>query len=58
MALGALAVVDNIVVHWILGWHRLNDAWSHQANLAGEGALVLLGVVMVAVGLVGERRRT
>jgi uncharacterized membrane protein len=29
IAVGALAVVDNVVVHWLLGWHRLVDDWSH-----------------------------
>ncbi len=58
IALGALAVVDNTVVHWLLGWHRLIDSWSHSANVTGEAALVLLGLSMVAVGFVRKRRRT
>jgi hypothetical protein len=43
-------VVATVVVHWILGWHRLVDDWSHGANLAGEVALIVLGAVMVAIG--------
>jgi hypothetical protein len=55
IAMGALAVVDNVIVHWILGWHRLIDDWSHEANLAAESAMILLGAVMLAIGVRGER---
>ncbi len=51
IALGALAVIDNVVFHWWLGFHRFNDAWSHQANLAIEGALLVAGLAMLAIGL-------
>jgi uncharacterized membrane protein len=57
VALGLLAVVDNVVFHWLLGWHRLNQAWSAEVNLAAEAALVVLGMVMVTAGARGLRRR-
>jgi uncharacterized membrane protein len=56
VALGALAVLDTAVLHWALGWHRLNQAWSHEANLVAEVGLVLLGAAMLAAGLRARRR--
>ncbi len=57
VGLGALAVIDNVIVHWLLGWHRLNEMWSHERNLMGEVVLVVLGIAMVALGLRRERHR-
>jgi uncharacterized membrane protein len=51
IALGTLAVIDNVVFHWWLGFHRFNEAWSHETNLAVEVALVAVGVVMVGIGV-------
>ncbi|HVM27674.1 MAG TPA: DUF2243 domain-containing protein [Mycobacteriales bacterium] len=48
IALGVLGVVDNVVVHWLLGWHRLKDGWEH--NTPAEIGLVVLGAVAVVVG--------
>jgi mono/diheme cytochrome c family protein len=56
MALGALAVVDNVVFHWWLGFHRFNEAWSHEMNLAAEASLVLTGIAMVFIGGYKTRR--
>jgi len=57
IAVGTLAVVDNVVVHWLLGWHRLVQQLSHQANLVGEILLVALGIAMVSLGVHRLRRR-
>lgn len=57
IALGALAVVDNVVFHWLLGWHRLNEAWSSEANFLAEAGVVVVGVLMLVVGVMRERGR-
>jgi hypothetical protein len=44
---GAVAVVDNALVHWVLGWHRLVEGWS--GTVYAEVALSLLAVAMLAV---------
>jgi uncharacterized membrane protein len=54
VALGVVAVVDNVVSHWILGLHR---AVPGPAAAAVEASLVVLGVVLVTVGLVRETRQ-
>jgi uncharacterized membrane protein len=56
MLLGAMAVIDNVVVHWVLQWHRLNEGWDDGQNLLAEAALVVVGVVMFTIGLRRERR--
>jgi hypothetical protein len=47
-ALGALAVFDNVVFHWLLEFHRFKDGWAGSVYV--EVALVLLGGVMVGLG--------
>lgn len=53
VALGVVAVVDNVVSHWILGLHRAVPG-PHAG--AVETGLVALGVTMTVVGVVRERR--
>ena len=53
VAVGALAVVDNVVFHWLLGWHQLIEGWPYNAY--AEAALVLLGVTMFMTGVLGLR---
>ena len=53
MALGALAVVDNVVVHWMVGLHR---AVPGPNATAVEIGLIALGAVLLVVGLWRERR--
>ncbi len=57
IALGTLAIVDNIVFHWALGFHRFNHSWSHEINLVVEILLVLLGIVMIVLGYTASDRR-
>jgi hypothetical protein len=52
---GAVAVVDNALVHWVLGWHRLVDGWS--GTVYAEVALSLLGAAMLAVAGTRLHRR-
>jgi uncharacterized membrane protein len=54
VALGALAVVDNVVFHWLLQFHRFRDGWHGSVYV--EVGLVLLGAVMVLVGTLDLRR--
>ena len=53
IGIGALAIVDNIVAHWILGLHHaIPGPWATPVEIG----LVLLGVAMLAVGLWRERQ--
>jgi uncharacterized membrane protein len=53
IGIGALAIVDNIVAHWLLGLHRaIPGPWAGPV----EVGLVVLGAGMLAVGLWRERR--
>lgn len=53
IALGALAVVDNVVAHWLLGLHRaVPGPWAGPV----EVGLVLGGAGLVVLGLRRERR--
>lgn len=52
---GALAVVDDALVHWVLGWHRLVQGWS--GTLYAEAALSLAGAGMLGVAVTRLRRR-
>lgn len=54
IALGGLAVVDNVVVHWLLGLHRAVP--EPDASLPVEIGLVVLGAALLALGLRRERR--
>jgi uncharacterized membrane protein len=48
MALGALAIIDNVVAHWVLELHRVYEGeWTFQVELA----LVALGTVLLVIGL-------
>lgn len=49
IVVGLLAAVDNVLVHWLLGRHRLNQHWSSRANLVAESALVALGAGMLTL---------
>ena len=53
MAIGALGVVDNVVVHWALQLHR---AVPGEHALAVEIVLVAGSMLLLGVGLVRERR--
>lgn len=57
VAVGAVGVGDNVIFHWLLGWHRLNQAWTSTENLLAEGVLVGLSAGMAAAGIHRERRR-
>ena len=52
ISIGVLAIVDNIVAHWLLGLHRaVPGPWAIYV----EVGLVALGVGMAAYGLWRER---
>lgn len=53
IALGALAVADNVVAHWLLGLHR---AVPGPAAGAVEAGIVALGAALLLGGLWREGR--
>lgn len=54
ITLGALGIYDNVVVHWILGWHRAIE--DHPHTLEIEIGIVALSTAMLVTGIVRERR--
>jgi len=54
IAVGTLGVVDNVVVHWILGWHRAIEGSPYSLQM--EIGIVAVSAAMVATGIVRERR--
>jgi uncharacterized membrane protein len=53
IALGATAILDNLVAHWLLGLHRAVPDTS--VAVVVETALVAVGIALLLVGLVRER---
>lgn len=53
IALGTLAILDNVVVHWWLGLHR---AVPGPNALTVEWLLIGLGAVLLCLGVWRERR--
>ena len=54
IALGALGIIDNVVVHWILGWHRAIE--DHPHTLEIEIGIVAASAAMLTAGILRERR--
>ena len=52
ISIGSLAVMDNIISHWIFKWHRILP----DRVLSGfiEVAIFILGIVMLAIGIYRE----
>jgi uncharacterized membrane protein len=53
IAIGALGILDNLVVHWLLGLHR---AVPGRHALAAEIALVAASTCLLVFGVWRERR--
>lgn len=53
---GAAAALDTIVVHWVLGWHRLIEGMADPGLFVLELGVVLAGLVLFAVGVWREWR--
>jgi hypothetical protein len=53
IVVGALGVLDNVVVHWILGWHRIIDDHPHALEL--EIAAVAVSAALLGAGILRER---
>jgi uncharacterized membrane protein len=53
IAMGSLAILDNVVVHWLLGLHR---AVPGPNALLVEWCLIALGAALVVIGWRRERR--
>jgi uncharacterized membrane protein len=54
IALGGLGIFDNVVFHWILGWHRAIEDSPYALHI--EIGIVALSTIMVVAGLLRERR--
>jgi uncharacterized membrane protein len=54
IALGALGIFDNVVIHWILGWHRAIEDSPYALHL--EIGIVAASTAMLVTGVVRERR--
>jgi uncharacterized membrane protein len=54
IALGALGILDNVVVHWLLGWHRPIEHSPYA--LEAEIGIVAVSAAMLIAGFVRERR--
>ena len=52
IAIGALGILDNLVVHWLLGLHRAVP-WRHA--LAAEIALVAASAGLLVLGVWRDR---
>jgi uncharacterized membrane protein len=55
VALGVLAVIDNLVFHWLLSFHRFKDGWP--GSIYVEVGVVVIGVAMAVVGARSLRRQ-
>ncbi|TYL36121.1 hypothetical protein CV102_24120 [Natronococcus pandeyae] len=56
MVIGAAAVVDTVVFHWVLEWHRLIEGAPDPELFFLELGVVLVGGILFAVGAARERR--
>jgi uncharacterized membrane protein len=54
ISLGALGILDNVAIHWILGWHRAIEDSPYALEI--EIGIVAVSAVMLAVGGVREWR--
>jgi uncharacterized membrane protein len=54
ISLGALGIFDNVVIHWILGWHRAIEDSPYALEI--EIGIVAVSAPMLAAGVVRERR--
>jgi uncharacterized membrane protein len=53
VVVGALGIVDNVVIHWILGLHRAIEGSPYTLHV--EIGLVAVSTLMLAAGLLRER---
>ena len=54
LVIGAAAVIDTIVVHWVLGWHRLIEGMADPTLFLLEVGVVLIGLVVFGIGAYRE----
>lgn len=54
ISVGALGVIDNLLVHWILGWHRAIEGSPYALHM--EIGTVAVSAAMLLIGVVRERR--
>lgn len=52
ISLGAVSILDNIISHWLLKWHRVLP--DHKLSGFVEVAIFVLGIVMLSAGIYRE----
>lgn len=50
VVIGAAAIIDNVVFHWLLGWHRLIEGVPDPEVFLLELGIVLVGAVLLSIG--------
>ncbi len=50
IVIGAAAIIDNIVFHWLLRWHRVIESVPDPEIFLLELGVVLIGVILLSVG--------
>lgn len=56
IVIGAAAGIDNIVFHWILGWHRLIEGVPDPEMFLIEFTIVIIGGILFTIGAWREWR--
>lgn len=52
ISLGMVAVLDNLIFHWLLGWHSLLP--NHTLSEYLEVALFIIGLMSLGIGIYRE----
>lgn len=56
IVIGGAAVLDNVIFHWLLGWHRLIEDWNDPEIFLLELGVVLIGFGLFTIGVWREMR--
>lgn len=55
IVIGGAAVIDTILFHWLLGWHRLIEEMNDPGLFLLELGVVLIGLLLLWLGVWRER---
>jgi uncharacterized membrane protein len=50
IVIGAAAIIDTIVFHWLLRWHRLIEGVPDPEMFLLELSIVLIGGILLSIG--------